>query len=208
VSDYVAEIVMFGVANAAWMLLVVAAVALWRLVPILVVLAPLLALPTSALMRLAVVTVRYDTPAWRHVRDELGRLVPRKLLLASVQLLLTAMGIANISLAVVTGGVLGAITGLVAFYAVLVVSLYALALWPIVADPAQEAPLREQLRLATALVLTRTLPLLLLLVVTVLAIILSVQLIVPAVILPSLVMLAVAAYVVPIVDRARAARRG
>jgi hypothetical protein len=203
VSDYLAELVMFGVANAAWVVVVVAAVALWRLVPVLAVLAPLLALPTSALMRLAVVTVRSDAPAWRHVRDEMGRLVGRKLLLATVQILLSLMGIANVGLGIATGGVLGAITGLVAFYVLLVVSLYALALWPIIVDPVQDAPLREQLRVATALILTRTLRLVVLLVLTTLAVIVSVQLIVPALFLPSVVMLAIAAYVVPQVDRMR-----
>ena len=192
---------MFGVANAAWVLVIVAAVALWRLVPVLVVLAPLLALPTSALMRLAVVTARNDAPAWRHVRHELGRLVPRKLLLATVQILLSLMGIANVGLGLATGGVLGTITGLVAFYVLLVVSLYAVALWPIVVDPVQEAPLRQQLRIATALILTRTLRLVVLLVLTTLAAIICVQLIIPALFLPSLVMLAIAAYVVPQADR-------
>jgi len=200
VSDYLAELAMFGVANAAWAVVVVAAVALWRLVPVLVVLAPVLALPTSALMRLAVVTVRNDAPGWRHVRDELGRLVGRKLLLATVQILLSLMGIANLGLGIATGGVVGAITGLVAFYVLLVVSLYALALWPIVVDPVQEAPLRAQLRVATALILTRTVRLVVLLVLTTLAAIVTVQLIVPALFLPSVVMLAIAAYVVPQVE--------
>ncbi|HJP71247.1 MAG TPA: hypothetical protein VJ975_05965, partial [Candidatus Limnocylindria bacterium] len=62
-----------------------------------------------------------------------------------------------------------------------------------------------QLRLALALVTLRPLQLVVLAVITVLAVIVSIQLIAPLLFLPSLVLITIAGYVVPVADRLRPA---
>jgi hypothetical protein len=172
-------------------------------VPILVVLAPLLALPTAVLMRLAVAAARDRSPSWPMARSELGRLAGRKLLLGAAQLVLLALGVINALLAGGVGGVLGIVSALIAAYAVIAVWMYSVALWPIVCDPDREAPLREQLRMALTVVMLRPLQIGVLALIAALAVIVCVQLIAPAVFLPGFVLVVIAGYVVPFVDRLR-----
>ena len=181
-------------------------VAVAAVVPLVLVLAPLLALPTAALMRLAVVAARGASPSWRIVREELGRLALRKVGLAAVQLMVLLVSLLNVSLAPGIGGIPGILSTIVAGYALVASSVYATALWPIACDPRREGPLREQLRLALAVMLLRPVQIAVLTVITVLAVLVSVQLVAPAVFLPSLVMLAIAEYVVDLADRLRPGR--
>ena len=181
-------------------LLVVAAAAV---VPLLVVLVPLLALPAGVLTRLAVEAARDAAPHRGILGAELGRLAWRKIGLAAVQLLVLGLGVLNVSLAPAIGGPAGLVAGVVAAYALVATSVYAVALWPIVCDPRREGPLAQQLRLALAVTLLRPLQLAVLALLAVLAGIVSAQLVAPALFLPSLVVLAAAAYVVDAADRLR-----
>lgn len=166
-------------------------------------LTPLLALPTAILMRMAVVAARQGTPRWSLAGSELWRLPGRKVALGALQLVILLLAITNILLSGEIDGLPGALSTLVAGYAVIATSIYAVALWPIVCDPAREAPIAEQLRLALGVVMLRPLQMFVLALITALAVVVSVQLIVPAIFLPSIVLLAVAHYVVPAVDRLR-----
>jgi hypothetical protein len=204
-SRYLDEIVLFTVVNLGWAL-AVAIFAFARIgLPAIVILTPLLALPTAALMRLAVATGRDRTPTWPMAREELGRLAGRKVALAAVQLLIMGLSLTNVVLGGSIGGLAGIASAIVAGYALIAVTVYAVALWPIVCDPAREAPVRDQLRLALALVTFRPLQLVVLAVITALAVVVSIQLIVPLLFLPSLVLIMVAGYVVPVADRLRPA---
>ncbi|HET8778353.1 MAG TPA: hypothetical protein VFN76_11910 [Candidatus Limnocylindria bacterium] len=204
-SRYLDDIVLFAIVNVGWAL-AFGAFAFVRIgLPVVVILTPLLALPTACLMRLAVATARDSMPTWPMAREEFGRLAGRKVALAAVQLLILGLSLTNVVLGGSIGGVAGMASAVVAGYALIAVSVYALALWPIVCDPAREAPVRDQLRLALALVTLRPLQLVVLAVITVLAIIVSIQLIVPLLFLPSLVLIAIAGYVVPVADRLRPA---
>lgn len=204
-SRYLDEIVLFVIVNLGWALAFGAFAFLRIGIPAVVILTPLLALPTAALMRLAVAAGRDSTATWTMAREELGRLAGRKVALAAAQLLVLGLSLTNVVLGSSIGGLAGIASSIVAGYALLAVSVYALALWPIVCDPAREAPLRDQLRLALALVTLRPLQLVILAVITVLAVILSIQLIVPLLFLPSLVLIMIAGYVVPVADRLRPA---
>jgi hypothetical protein len=204
-SRYLDEIVLFTVVNLGWSL-AVGAFAFARIgLPAVVILTPLLALPTAALMRLAVATGRDRTPTWPMAREELGRLAGRKVALAAIQLVILGISLTNVVLGGSIGGLAGVASAIVAGYALIAVTVYAVALWPIVCDPAREAPLRDQLRLALALVTLRPLQLVVLSVITALAVVVSVQLIVPLLFLPSLVLIMIAGYVVPVADRLRPA---
>ena len=204
-SRYLDEIVLFTVVNLGWAL-AVGVFAFARIgLPAVVILTPLLALPTAALMRLAVATGRDRTPTWPMAREELGRLAVRKVALAAIQLVILGISLTNVVLGGSIGGLAGVASAIVAGYALIAVSVYAVALWPIVCDPAREAPLRDQLRLALALVTLRPLQLVVLAIITALAVVVSVQLIVPLLFLPSLVLIMIAGYVVPVADRLRPA---
>ncbi|MGH2402369.1 MAG: hypothetical protein ACRDE6_06625 [Candidatus Limnocylindria bacterium] len=202
-AAYLDEIVLFLAVNLILVVAVALLVASSSIVPPLLLLAPLLALPTAVLMRLAVEGARETAVSWATVREELGRLAWRKVVLATVQLLILGIAATNVSLSSGIGGVPGILSALVAGYALIAISVYAVALWPIVCDPRREGPLREQLRLAVAVVLVRPLQVGVLAVITVLAVIASVQLIAPGLFLASLVLLAIAAYVVDVADRLR-----
>src|SRR5687768_6377457 len=91
----------------------------------------------------------------------------------------------------------------IASYAVIATWMYGVALWPIVCDPDREAPLREQLRMALTVVMLRPLQIGVLALIAALALIVCVQLIAPAVFLPGIVLVVIAGYVVPFVDRLR-----
>jgi hypothetical protein len=189
--------------NGVLVVLALVVVAGAAVVPLLAVLVPLLALPASVLTRLAVEAARDAAPARGIVRAEFGRLAWRKIGLATVQLLVLGLGVLNVSLAPAIGGLPGLVAGVVAAYALVASSVYAVALWPIVCDPRREGPLAQQLRLALAVTLLRPLQLGVLALLAVLAGIVSAQLVVPALFLPSLVVLAAAAYVVDLADRLR-----
>ena len=71
---YLDDIVLFAIVNVGWAL-AFGAFAFVRIgLPAVVILTPLLALPTSALMRLAIATARDMAPGWPMAREELGRL--------------------------------------------------------------------------------------------------------------------------------------
>ncbi len=202
---YLDEIVLFLAVNLAWVLAIILFALVRAIVPALIVLAPLLALPAAVLMRLAVAAARDRSPTWAMASAELRRLMGRKLLIAAVQLLLMGLGTVNFLLAGAIGGLPGILSALVAGYAVILTAVYATVLWPIVCDPQREAPLVDQLRLALAAMILRPLQAAVLTLLTALAVGASLQLIVPGIFLPSLVLLAIAGYVVPVVDRIRPA---
>jgi hypothetical protein len=193
----------FGVmlpVNAAWLVIVGAAVALVSVVPVLVIALPLLALPTTAMMRLAVTAVRAGVPTLRMARDEVGRHAGRKLAIAAAQLVLLGLGLTSISLAGSIGGVMGILSAIVAGYVVIGSSVIVTALWPIVCDPARDVPAAQQLRLALAVVVRRPLQMGVLALIGFLSVAVSFRLIVPGLILPGLALLIVAAFVVPAAD--------
>jgi hypothetical protein len=189
--------------NLAWLVVVALFAFLRVVVPILILLAPLLALPTAVLMRLAVAAARDRSPSWSMATAELGRLAGRKLLLGAAQLLVLALGVINVLLAGSIGGFLGIVSALIAAYAVIAAWMYSVALWPIVCDPDREMPLRDQLRVALTVVILRPLQIGVLALIAALAVIVCVQLIAPAVFLPGFVLVVIAGYVVPLVDRLR-----
>jgi hypothetical protein len=155
-------------------------------------------------MRLAIAISRDRVVSWRMAGSELRRLAGRKLALATAQLLILGLGAFNVVLAPGVGTIVGVASALVAGYAVIASSVYAVALWPIVCDPEREGPLRDQLRLAFAIVMLRPIQLALLALIAGLAVVasaISLQLVIPAIVLPAFVLLAVANYVVPVADR-------
>ncbi len=203
VAAYVDEIVLFLILNVALVIVVAALVSFAALMPLAFALAPLLALPTAVICRLAVTTARGGSPRWAMVGEELLRRAGRKVVLAALQLLVLGVGLLNVSLVDEIGGVPGMLSLVVSGYAVVASSVFALTLWPIVCDPRRDGPLVDHLRLALSLVLLRPLQLGMLAALTALAMVASIQLVALALILPSLVLLASTDYIVNLADRIR-----
>lgn len=186
--------------NLAWGLMVAAFLFVVVGVPVLLLALPILALPTAAMTRLAVSAVRAGIPTLAMARDELGRLPLRKLAIAAVQLLVLGISVSNLGLAGEIGGVLGAMSAGVAVYALIASGILATAVWPVVCDPIRAGPLREQLRLGLAISLRRPVQLGILALIAGLAAAASLQWPILGLFLPSIVLLAVAGYVVPSAD--------
>jgi hypothetical protein len=192
----------FPLVAANLVLAVLAATYLFVLIglPVLVLALPLIALPTAALTRLAVSAVRSGVPTLGMARDELGRQPLRKLAIAAVQVLVIGISLSNLGLAGQIGGVLGLLSAGVAAYALVVTGVLAMAVWPIVCDPARAGPVGDQLRLALAVAVRRPLQLGLLAMIAGLATVASLQFPVLGLFLPSVVLLAIVGYVVPAAD--------
>jgi hypothetical protein len=195
------EPIVFVGANLVLVLAVVIIATLMTVVPAAIVLVPLLALPGSAILRLASVALADGVPTLGAAWTEAWRGAGRKLLVAAVQLLLTGLGILNLLISAGLGGLAGALSGIAVAYGMLAVWGVATPLWSLLSNPRRDAPVRRQLRLAAAVVLARPLGILVLLAVAVGSAILSIQLFFPALLLPSFVLLAVAAYVGEVLDR-------
>jgi hypothetical protein len=172
-------------------------------VPVAIVAAPLLALPVAACLRLALAALDDEVPTWRVAVAELGRRAGPKLLVASVQLIVTVLGAGNLVVATSMGGIFGVASALVAIYGVVAVSVVAIALWPILADPKRDLPLGTMIRLAFAVVLSRPLQIAGLFALIVIGMVASIQLIAPAVVVPAFLLLVTAALVSPAVERLR-----
>ena len=190
----VAATLVWGLIAAAYLFLLIG-------LPALILVIPLFALPTASLTRLAIVAVRAGVPTLAMAREELGRLAPRKLALAAVQVLVIGISLTNIRLAGEIGGLPGLLSAGVAMYAVVGTGTYAMAVWPIVCDPLRAGPLREQLRLALAVTARRPLQLGLLAVIAGLAAAASIQVLILGLFVPIVVLLAIAGYVVPAADQ-------
>ena len=189
---FVANLVLAGLV-VAYLLLLVG-------IPVLIVALPVLALPMASLTRLAIVAVRSGVPTLAMARDEFGRQPLRKLALAAVHLLIVGVALANVGLAGRIGGVLAVLSGGVAIWAIAVTVVYAVAAWPIICDPRRAGPVGDQLRLALAVTVRRPLQLAVLAAIATLAAVISIQLVLFALFLPSVVLLAIAGYVVSVAD--------
>lgn len=174
---------------------------LTTVVPFTILLAPLLALPAAAVLRLAMVALADGVPSWRVALAELRRAPGRKLAIAAIQLALTGIGIVNLIASGSIPGIAGALSTVVVAYGLLIVWWLATAVWPILADPRREMGIGRLLQLGLAVALSRPLGMLAVLAIVVGSAIVSVQYIFPAIVLPSLVLLVVAGYVGPIVER-------
>lgn len=197
---YAEDALLFLALNLGLLLAVVVFVVAWTFAPVLVVLAPLLALPAAVLMRLAVAVARDEVASWELARQEMLRRPGRKVAVAAVQLVLTAVAALNVLVASSFGGLLGAVVAAAGAYGAIMVTAFAVALWPLVCDPRRDGRMASQLRLSAALVLLHPLQIAGLLALIAASVALSVLFVAPAVMLPSVMALIVAAYVVPAAD--------
>ncbi len=148
-------------ANLAWGVLVVGLLIGAALVPPLVILAPLLALPTVGLFRMAALIVRgeavsfWDGPAaWRRY------LAPSLLAGAIVTASVVVLGV-NLVAGLLSASVVGWALATLAAWGLVATWLFAWTFWPILVDPARaDRPVRDRLRTAALLLVAGPLRLL------------------------------------------------
>ena len=200
VRGYFEGFALFAVLNVAVVLAGLAVAAAFTVLAPAIVLLPLVAIPASALTRAAVDVARAEPATWSAAARELGRRPGRKLLIAALQVLVTGVGLLNLSMAAAVGGIGGIAIAAIGAYGLIVAWAYAIALWPIVVDPRRDGRLADQLRLALLVLVTRPIGIVALLAVTAAAATACALLIVPLIVLPALVVLLCAAFVVPAAD--------
>jgi hypothetical protein len=207
VVGFIEELVTFLAANVAWAVLVGAVVYASLRWPLALLLAPLAAPLTSGIARVAAEVARdrvVSLPTFvAGVRERFWT----KLALGAVQIVVLVIALADLLLAPAIGGLPAIASMVLAFYVGLSSIAYGLVFWTLLNDPELRTMAARQIaRLALAVVLRRPGPVAFFLAYTVLAIGVMSTLVVPILFLPSIVLLTVAAYVLPAAEEIRQGR--
>ena len=141
-------------ANVLWAAVAIAIVAIAILLPPLIVLAPLAALPVAGIFRIATRIVRGESVSfWDGIASWRSELLP-SLALGAALLGATVVFGFNVISGILADSLPGWAFATLAFWGLVGTWLYAWIAWPILLDPARAAePARERLRLAALLVL-------------------------------------------------------
>jgi hypothetical protein len=204
VGGFIEEIVTFLMSNAVWALLVgLVTFAILR-VPAALLLAPLIAPLSCGLARVATETARDRVVSPRTFISGVTDRFWAKLGIGVIQAIVLLVAVADLLLAPAIGG-LPAVASLVLAIYVAVSSLaYGLVFWTLISDPELRAmPVPQIARLALAVVLRHPGQVAFLFVFAVLAAAVAVPLIPAVLFLPSIVLLTVAAYVLPAAEEIR-----
>ncbi len=153
-GDFFANSWRLVVANVTWGLGLLGLLTVSSQAPLVIVLAPLLALPTVGIFRLAACIAR-DEPvttvdgfrAWRSLGG-------RALLLGTALLAAAFVFVTNLMTGLQGGGVVGWSLATLAGWGLVATGLLAVVAWPLVADPwREELPLRTLVRLSALMAL-------------------------------------------------------
>ena len=207
VSGFIQEIVTFLVANGVWALLVGLVTYAMLRAPIALLLAPLIAPLSCGLARVATETARDRVVSPRTFLAGITERFWTKLGAGVLQVTILVVAIADLLVAPSIGG-LPAVASLVLAVYVLVSSLvYGLVFWTLLSDAElRSMPALQVGRLALAVVLRHPGPVAFLALFAALAASVAVPLIPAVLFLPSIVLLTVAAYVLPAAEEIRTAR--
>jgi hypothetical protein len=141
-------------ANVLWSIVLLGIVALAIVVPPLLLLAPVLALPLAGLFRMTTRIARGEAVAFSDAIDAWRRDVLATLGLGSALLGATIVLASNVVTGLVSASVVGWGLATLAAWGLVAAWLYAWAAWPLLVDPARsDRPVRERLRLAALLVI-------------------------------------------------------
>jgi hypothetical protein len=141
-------------ANVLWAAVALAIMAAALLVPPLILLAPLAALPIAGIFRMATRIVRGESVSfWDGLEAWRGEVRPALVLGTGLIGATIVLGF-NLLSGLLSDSMLGWAFATLAFWGLVGTWLYAWVAWPILLDPARAArPVRERLRLAALLVL-------------------------------------------------------
>jgi hypothetical protein len=145
-------------ANILWAAVVLGILAAALLLPPLILLAPLAALPIAGIFRMATRIVRGESVSfWDGLDAWRGEVRPALALGTGLVVALVVLGF-NVVSGLVSDGLLGWALATLAFWGLVAAWLYAWVAWPILLDPARvTSPARQRLRLAALLVLAHPL---------------------------------------------------
>jgi hypothetical protein len=141
-------------ANVLWAVVGLAIVAIAVLVPPLIVLAPLIALPVAGIFRIATRIVRGESVSfWDGIAAWRSELRPTLALGAALVVATVVLGF-NVVSGILADSLPGWAFATLAFWGLVGTWLYAWVAWPVLLDPARATePARDRLRLAALLVL-------------------------------------------------------
>lgn len=196
------------IGNVAWALLtggVIYAIGRW---PIALLLIPFIGPLTCGLARMATGVARERVVKLGDFIAGVRERFVAKLGLAALQALVLGIALADLLVAPAIGGIMAAVSMVLALYVAASTIAYGLVFWTLLADPEHGALEVPQIgRLALAVVLSRPAQVGVLLVLAVLGIGVMASLVVPILFLPSILLIAIAGYVVPAADRIRETAR-
>jgi hypothetical protein len=207
VSGFIEEIVTFLLANGIWAVLVGGIVYGMLRWPIALLLAPAIVPLTCGLARVADDIARERVVSLRTFGSGVFDRFWTKLALGLVQMIVLVVAIADIVLAPAIGGVAAVASMVLAVYVAASSLAYGLVFWVLLVDPElRHASVRQIGRLALAVVLRKPGQVAFLFLFAVLAASVTGYLVVPVLFLPSIVLLTVAAYVLPAAEEVRGVR--
>jgi len=141
-------------ANVVWSVVAIAVVVVLLVVPSGFVVAPVLALPTAGIFRMAALIARGDAVSFRDALAAWRTETLPQLALGAALLVAVVVLAVNLASGIVTGSVLGWAFATLAFWGLLATWLFAWTAWPLIADPRRAAwPFGARLQLAGLLVL-------------------------------------------------------
>ncbi len=205
VSGFIQEIVTFLMANGLWTVLVGGIVYGMLRWPIALLLAPLIAPLTCGLTRIATETARDRVVSPGTFIAGVTDRFWTKPGAGVIQTVVLAIAVADLLVAPAIGGLPAVASLVLAVYVAASSVAYGLVFWTLLSDPElRTMPVRQIGRLALAVVLRRPGQVAFLLVFAVLAASVAIPLIPTVLFLPSIVLLTVAAYVLPAAEEIRA----
>ena len=204
VGSFVEEVTTFLVANVAWAVAAGSVVYAVTRSPIALVLLPLIAPLTTGLARVATEAARQRVVSPRTfvagVRDRFWT----KVGLGALQAGVIGIALLDVLLAPAIGGLPALMSIVLAIYIAISSVVFGMVFWTLLADATLGAmPVRQLARLALAVILRKPLPVLFLLVYTLLAVGIMTTLVAPVLFLPSIILLTIAAYVIPAAEEIR-----
>jgi hypothetical protein len=207
VSGFIEEIVTFLMVNGIWAMLVGGIVYAMLRYPIALLLAPAIVPLTCGLARVADDVARERVVSLRTFVSGVFDRFWLKLALGAVQVLVLLVAIADLVLAPAIGGVAAVASMVLAVYVAASSLAYGLVFWTLLVDPERrQTPVRQVARLALAVVLRRPGQVAFLFLFAILSASVIGYLVVPVLFLPSIALLTVAAYVLPVAEEIRGVR--
>ena len=206
-TGFVEEITIFLLANVAWAVLVGGVVYAVGRSPVGLLLTPLVAPLTSGLARIAAEVSRQRVVSIRTLLDGVRDRFWTKMGLGAVHVLVLLLAFVDLLLAPSIGGLAAVASMILAIYVAIASTAYGLVFWTVISDrDLAGLPVRQAARLALAVVLRRPGAVAFLFAFGVLSVAVMSTLVVPVLFLPSIVLITVAAYVIPAAEEIR--RRG
>lgn len=198
----------FVAVNLAWGVVAVTVTVVERLHPAFMLLAVVLVPTTAALARMSADTVRGVPARLASARDGFTHRLGTALAIGGVQLSVLFVAWINVQIGLAADSLALAVAGVTSAWAMLIVAVSAVTAWPLLMDPRRDGVGVRQLgRLALAVVLARPGRILAVVLLEAVIVVVMIQTIIGALLLPSIGVLVAAHVLVPVADAIEEGRR-